>query len=190
MPIALVLIAALCFVLDRQFSGWQKGRAGPWVKASLVFLRICVWLAIISALLSALIELVVSQGEVSKEVAKGPLILGPRPQEIPFDSPHRHRHRELYLCALPSPGFYVDNSPPAIVSARGRAQLQAEIITSKGVRHRLDRGTLRSAEEGTFLCLGAPEGVTYEDDTYVSAVITSDNEVIVGKLRIMGHSPK
>ena len=190
MPIVLVLIAALCFILDRQFRGWQKSQPHRAAKIGLVFLRICVWLAIVSALLSALLELVVSQKEASKEVAKGPFVLSSMPQEVRFDSPYRHSHRDLYLCALPAPGFYIDNSPPSIVSARGRGRLQAELITSKGVRHRLDRGTLRSAEEGTFLCLGAPEGVTYEDDTYVSAVITSDNEVIVGKLRIMGHTPK
>jgi hypothetical protein len=189
-PIALIVIAALCFILDRQFSRWQKDQTRAWAKAGLVLLRICVWLSIVSALLSALLELVMNQKEASKEVAKGPIILNPRPQEIRFDSPYRHSHRELYLCALPAPGYFIDNSPPAIVSARGRGRLQADIITSNGVRHRLDRGTLRSGEEGTFLCLGAPEGVTYEGDTYVSAVITSDNEVIVGKLRIMGHSPK
>ncbi len=61
MAIVLVLIAALCFVLDRQFSGWQKGQTLQGAKIGLVLLRICVWVAIVSALLSALLELVVSQ---------------------------------------------------------------------------------------------------------------------------------
>jgi hypothetical protein len=68
-PIALLLIAALCFVIDRQFSGWQKRQTRAWAKTGLVLLRICVWLAIVSALLSALLKFVMSQKEASEQAA-------------------------------------------------------------------------------------------------------------------------
>lgn len=92
MPIVLLLIAALCFVLDRQFSGWQKRQTNRWAKTGLMLLRLCAWLAIVAALLSALLEFVMKRHEVSKEVAKGPIIVSTLPVEVPFDIPYHRAH--------------------------------------------------------------------------------------------------